>query len=310
MGTCLLCESNSISNKQVSASRTIYNCPRCGVFVVSDLAEQDVMGKTDEISAYLMSRKLSNAKDTVLISYDKSKLDKDYLQLTVHQIAELFPKSFSGQMDMALMNLGIMSAYPGYAVKVDDLKMAPLFYVRNSSCDALVFLIKSMQHADLLEVNYYNNAYFPCNVTVSPKGWERISELKKGASGEQILFSCPPRSGGEVGTLFNKAAEKLAEELSFRYISSSLEASEAKVTYALAAAVKSATAVVCDITGHPGEAYYAAGLAAGLGKVCLFTCHGSGKAKLHVDSGQYPVIFWETQEDLHLSLLNALKARF
>lgn len=309
MGNCLLCASNSIINRQDSASRTIYNCPRCGVFVVSDVAVPDVMVKADEIAAYLMRRKLSNAKDTVLISYEKSKLDKDYLQLTADRIADLFPGSFAEQMDMALQNMALMSGFPGDEVRLDDLKMAPLFYVRKARLEALTFIIKCMQRADLIEVNYYGSAYFPCGVTVSPKGWERIGALQRHGTVRRMIFSCPPRNGSEMGALFNKTVEKLAEDFGFHLVNNFSERSDAKVTNELTASVKSAAVVVCDLTDHLGGAYYAAGLAAGLRKPCLLTCHVSARKKLQVDESQRSVIFWETQEGLYLELLNAARAR-
>lgn len=309
MGSCVLCNSNAVINKQESASRTIYNCLNCGVFVISDLQEKEIEKNTNEIAAYLMSRKLRKADDTVLISFEKANLDKDYLQLTVQQIIDLFPKNFTEQMDMTLKNIEKMSRFAGDEVKIENLKIAPLFYVRHKSIEAIVYVIKAMHNAGLLEVNYYNGAYFPCGVTITPKGWDRLFELDQGKAEKNTLFSCSVKKDTDISRQFIKATEKAARNCGFIAANSFSERVGAKVSNELIAGIKAAKIIVCDFTDPMGEIYYAAALAEGLCKLCLLTCHESAKKKLQIDTAQFSVIFWENQEELYLELLSAIKAK-
>lgn len=310
METCILCDSKAIINRQEGASRTIYNCQKCGVYVVSDLVEKEVKNKADEIESYLIARKLAKKDvDTVLISFEKANLDKDYLQLTVDKIADFFPETFSEQMDMALRNIGYMSEFPGHEIKIYDVKMTPFFYVRRENQDALSYLIEAMRQAGLVEVKYYGGAFFPFGVTVAPKGWERLESSKKDKETRKNIFMYSLSGENRLNSqFFYSAAEKVAKECGYHSISWSDMRASANVTFELVAGIKSSELVVCDFTEQAGGAYYAAAMAQSLGKACILTCHESAKKKLQFDTNQYRVIFWDKQEMLYLELLSTIKA--
>ena len=171
---CILCGADSIINRQENSSRTIYNCPYCGVFVSSDPERENIIAHKAEISALLMTRRLKGETDAVLISYQNAKLDKDYLQFTTEQLVGRFPKTFAGQMDSALYNLGLMSRYPGYAIRLDDINATYRLYVLHKGYDAVFFMLTALKDAGYIS---FNQRKFPCDVTVSPKGWERFERL-------------------------------------------------------------------------------------------------------------------------------------
>ncbi len=309
MPACILCKAHAIINRQESASRTIYNCSRCGVFVVSDLVEKEVNKSSSEIASYLMTRKLANESDTVLISFEKANLDKEYLQMTVDKIVGLYPKSFEEQMGYALRNLGRMSKFPGHEIRIEDVNFSPILFVKNNNVEALTFLLKSMQKAELVENNYFSGAYFPCGVTVSVKGWERIYQMKNGLEKRDNLFVCAPREDNEVSTQFHTAMKKLAKECDLHMVENSNVRAEAIISNELVAGVKAGKVVVCDFTEGLGEAYFASALAMGLKNICVLTCHESAKKKLQFDRNHLNVIIWDKPESLYLEVFCAIKAR-
>lgn len=309
MASCILCDSEAIINKQESASRTIYNCKNCGVFVISDLQEKEIAESTNEIASYLMSRKMRKAEDTVLISFEKANIDKDYLQLTARQIVDFFPKNFTEQMDMALKNIEKMSRFAGDEIKIEDLSVAPLFYVRQRSLEALTYVIKSMHRAGFLEVNYFSGAYMPCAVTITPKGWDRLYMLKQNKNDKNELFFCSVKKETVLSRQFINAIDNVSKECGYNATNNFSERVEAKVSNELIVGVKDAKIVVCDFTEPVGEIYYAAALAEGLGKLCILTCHESAKEKLQIDTNQFRVILWDNQETLYIEILSAIKAK-
>lgn len=310
MESCILCSSNAIINRQEGASRTIYNCTKCGMFVVSDLVEKEVKNKADEIEAYLMTRKLAKKDvDTVLISFEKANLDKDYLQLTVDKIVDFFPGTFSEQMDMALRNIGYMSEFPGQEVKIYDTKMAPVFYVRHENQNALSYLMESMRQAGLIEIKYYGGSFFPFGVTIAPKGWERLESPKKDKETRKDMFTYSLSGENKLNSQFYySAVEKVARECGYHLVNGADTRADAMITFDIVSGVKSSELVVCDFTEQTGGAYYAAAMAQSLGKTCILTCHESAKKKLQFDTNQYRVIFWDKQETLYLELMSTIKA--
>jgi len=310
MDNCILCGASAIVNKQESASRTIFSCPKCGVFVISDLAEKEIHEHTDEIMAFLARRKLLQSDDTLLISFEKANIDKDYLQLTVDQIVGVFPKTFAEQTDMVLKNLELLSNSAGDEIKIEDLKSAPLFFLKKPSLDALSHIIKAMRHAELIDVHFYSRSFFPCGVIISAKGRDRLSALNKDAAKRKSLLVFVSKSDKELFNPFLKAVRKAVHECGGRYALHIPHAgAEDKIGNALISGVNAAKAVICDLSEHSGEAYYVAAFAKARNKICLLTCNQSAEKELRINTDELGVIIWEKQDRLYLELLNALKAK-
>lgn len=310
MGQCILCNSKATINTQDNASRTIYNCQNCGVFVVSDLVVPQVKRNSCELAAYFTNRKLADHNEVVLISYEKAKKDKDYLQLTVEQILSHFPKSFSELMDLVLQNLTRMSTYEGEEIKVENLEMFPVFYVKKASYDALSFIIKSMQKFDLIEVNYYGSSFFPCGVIVSPKGWDRVSQMQTGQISRDtaLVLRSGKEDDDEYSQVFRRVAARAARECGFHVVESNTASSDDKVNHEMIALIKSSGFVISDMSTANGAAYYTAGMAHALDKTNILTCHKNALKKLELDAEQISVLSWKDEDGLYLQILNAIRA--
>lgn len=309
MAACILCEANAIANKQENASRTIYSCPNCGVYVVSDVVMDDVLEHAYKIASYMMHRKLSGQEHPVLISYNKTKKDKEYLQLTVEQIVSRFPNSFSKRVDMALDNLGKMSQYGGEEIRISSLEQGPWFYIAKPDLEALSYIITSMHKAELIDVTYYNSMFFPCSVVVSPKGWERIEVMERGENGQKnhacLVFS---RLEEPWSVAMRIAARKVLDDCGFDSAESWTVNADNVVDFALITQIKRSSLVICDLTDGSGETYYAAGLARALGKVTILMCNAAEKAKLRVNANHLHVILWKDNRDLYTELYNMIRA--
>jgi len=308
MAFCIMCSAKAVANRQDNASRTIYNCPQCGVFVVSDLALAEVKEHTNQIAAFLVGRQLSNSPETILISYDNAKKDKEYLQLTVQQILSSFPSSFTKKMDRILLNLEKLTAYGGQEIKIEKLEQTPLFFVEKQSYEALSYVIKSMHKSELIEVNYYGSAFFPCGVVIGPKGWDRIAMLKQGLLDDNMAFLVLPRGEEAWGVSMRLAARKALENSGFLLVENSSINSDGQIGNALLAQIKQSRLVICDLSDSLGENYYTAAMARTLGKITILTCHASQKSKLQINTDQISVLFWEDNKSLYNELYSAVYA--
>lgn len=307
MEKCVLCGAKATINVQEKASRIIYNCQNCGVFVLSDLVVGEAKEHRNKLAAYFTNRRLTGCSEVVLVSFDKAKKDKDYLQLTVEQILDQTPQTFSEKMDMVLLNLTFLSAYEGAEIKVEDLGMYPVFYLKESNYDALSFVIKSMQKRNLIEVNYYGGSFFPCGVIVSPLGWDRVSRLQNGLTGASnaALFFPGNRDESEV---FSRAARKAARECGYNVVESTLAGGDGRLGLETIAMVKSSRFFVADMTGGDPAAYFAAGMATVLGKPGILTCREDARSRLELDTDQIRVLGWKDEGELYLQILNAIRA--
>ncbi len=308
MPECVLCGANAVINRQEGSSRTIYNCHVCGMFVISDLAMQEVEQNVHQVAAFLASRHLAKLQDTVFISYDNAKQDKDYVQLTVHQIVNRFPKSFSERMDMVLLNLATLSGYAGAEFKVDSLEVWPYFYLTKGDFDAMSYMIKSLQKAELVDINYFMSTFFPCGVVISPKGWDRIAELQNAQTSQHNAFLVFPRTEETWSVAMRLSARKAVEDCGYRAIESSSVSQDNAIGYAMIAQVKSSKFVICDLSENFSGAYFCYALALSLGKVAVLTCHESQKHKLKVNTNELNVVMWQDKKDLYNSVSNLIRA--
>lgn len=308
MAKCILCGANATVNTQDNASRTIYNCHNCGVFVVSDLVTHQLKKHRCMLAAYFTNRKLAGFNDTVLISYDKAKRDKDYLQLTVEQLLEQSPKNFTALMDKVLQNLSHLSAYEGAEIKVESLESFPLFYVKQASYEAMSFVIKSMQKMELLEVNYYGNSFFPCGVIIAPKGWDRLARMQSNTAEEKTALLLCSGVVEERADIIQAAAKQAAKESGYCLAEvRTLHASDC-VDHELIGLIKQNALLIGDLSNVSAALYYAVGMAQALGKTNVLTCHASEKEDLRVNPQQVSVLLWEDEKDLYLKTLNAIRA--
>jgi hypothetical protein len=310
MAKCILCNNKATANVQNNASRTIYNCQSCGVFVVSDLVTDEVKQYAGELAAYFTHRKLEGLSEVVLITFEKANKDKDYSQLTVSQILEQHPNSFSRVTDRILENLSALSHYCGEEIKVEGLDMCPVFYAKKQNYDALSFMIKSMQKFDLIEVNYYGSSFFPCGVVVGPKGWERLAEITEGCAMPDCAFLYLSGNEGPLGDSFRSVARKVAREQGYRAVEMGAgdHHFSDRVTLEVLAGVRNARFTVCCLGDAAGSSYYVAGMSRAMGKPTILTCHQSLLKKLKIDPEQLTVLSWTDEKDLYLQIQSAIRA--
>lgn len=309
MASCLLCNAKAVTTRQDNSSRTIYNCGTCGVYVVSDLAVRALKKHLPEASAFLRHRKIADQNDTLLISFEKAHLDKSYLQMTVDQLVEQFPQSFSEQVERTLGNLALLSEYPGAEIKVENLDSAPLFYLKAMKLEALSFMIRAMAKQELLEVNYYGSTFFPCGVIVSPKGWDVLSRLELGQkeSRPSVLLVYNAASESTAADI-KAAASKAAKESATRLVPCDAVGQESYLGSELAARVRESSYVLVDLSGAQPECYYAMGYAQALKKPLLVTCSEKERKKLKQDATRLGMIFWQDARQLQLEFYNYIVA--
>lgn len=308
MSKCVLCGEKASVTDQEYASRTIYSCPTCGVFVLSDVVVDSAKEYSNYLAAFFASRKLADNNETVLVSYDKARRDRDYLQLTVDQIVAQFPVSFSEKSQLVLKNLEHLSSYEGEIIRVEGANMCPVFYTRKQSLDALSFVIQSMQKMELLDVTFYSNSFFPCGVTITGKGWDRISLMasEKNLTDRVMVHYYTENEQQQV--MYRVAALKALKATGYKMNEGFCSGCRNKIGHELIAQVKNNRFIICDISSPNGAAFYMAGVAKALGRTCILTCHGSKMEDLEVAIDQISVLSWNNEKELELQLINAIHA--
>ena len=290
METCILCFSKAVLNIQESAARTIYNCPLCGTFVVSDLATEQVQAAASRVASFMMSRKKSDSSDTVFITSDYIKDEKGYLQISVAEILARYPQGFREKMQAALQNLADKSAYPGALISIDRIELCPWLYVEGQKEAALSFMLHAMQEEKLVSIQSRHGVILPCSVTVTAKGWRLIEgsryESQKSAD-KAIVFGCSDDD-------YCKAVKKACKACGYQ--ATSVEITD--ISPAVIAQVKAASLIICELPSASLGAYYVAGMAKALGRLDILTCNAKKRGEIPFEGEQMAILTWATTEEL------------
>jgi hypothetical protein len=299
MDVCILCFSKAVINNQESAARTIYNCPLCGTFVVSDMAVEQVKAEASRIASFMMSRKNFNHSDTILITKDHIKIEKDYLQISVAEIVARYPQDFRGKIQAALRNLVDKSTYPGASVSIDRIELCPWLYVENHKEAALSFMLHAMQEEKLVSIQSRHGVILPCSVTVTAKGWRIVEEFSSDSqkTADKVLVL---GSNDE----YCKAVKKACKNCGYQIIP--VEVTD--ISPAVIAHIKSASLVICEVSDASSAVYYAAGIARALDKLDILTCDVKKRGEIPFACEQMAILTWATPEELSSKITYTIKS--
>lgn len=307
MPQCILCDGNAVISRQEYASRTIYNCPYCGVFVISDPVEKEVKTNKHRLAAFLVNRHLCGSNDIVLISLENVAKDKGYVHMNVEQIARDFPRSMARRTNLTLQNLVNKSDYPGAEVRIESLSQGPIFYLEHVNFESMSFMISTLERKGLISVNYYGSSFFPCTIIVSAEGWDIVAEMEQDK--EQQDSALIAISGvNDYAVDYMKAITKSCRTNGYRIAEYPCYDGDIKIGHGLLNQIKICRFVICDLSDASPEVYFVMGTARSLNKPLVLTCRGKDKKKLKVDTEQISILSWESPTDLTEKVANAIQA--
>lgn len=309
MSKCILCGANAVINIQDNASRTIYNCPNCSVFVISDIVANEVEAEKGKIAAFLASRKLSGSNDIVLISLENTLTEKNYVHMTVKQIVSEFPDSIARRVELSLRNLVNKSEYPGHEIKIESLRSAPLLYLEKVSFDSMSFALNCLEKKGFVTISHYgaSSSFFPCGVVVTPEGWDMaVCSARSAAVRDEAFVSVT--AGKDYTEDYLKAASHSCKICGYDTVDTMSVGSGAVINHSLMAGVRGSRFVICDLSEDDPYSYFIAGMAKAYNKTLILTCRAKDKKKLRLDLSNIGVLLWNESADLSALIGNAIRA--
>lgn len=309
MSKCILCGMNAVLNRQDNAGRTIYNCPGCGVFVISDIVSNEVEANKMKIGAFLAHRNLMRLDDIVMISLGNVQVDKGYLHMTVEQIVDAFPSSFRRRSELVLQNLIYKSEYPGYEIKVESLRNGPLLYLEKLNFEAMAYAISALERDGLVTLNHHGtSSFFPCGIIVTPEGWDVANDMDNGQKSQDSVFVWGSKLEDD-DEAYREAISKACKRNGFEVLDIVVTGGDIHDSDRLAAGVKGSKCVICDLSVPSPGAYLVMGMAVALKRTLILTCRSEDKSKLKIDTEQLSVMFWDNPVILSERVDNAIRAR-
>jgi hypothetical protein len=202
------------------------------------------------------------------------------------------------------MNLASATRHLGQNISIPSEGANPLLLAKNSS---EVFF--SIQHFGSEGYIKGGTTSLPTQISVTGKGFARVSDLQRGLFGSQnkqvfVAMSfhksldAPYASGLKLGI----------EDCGYTALRVDAKEHNEKICDIIIAEIRNSKFLVADFTGHRNGVYFEAGLMTGLGRPVIFTCHNDELNQAHFDTRQYNHIGWNTPEELREKLKRRIQA--
>jgi len=289
-----------------------FKCPRCGP-VRLNIDNRD----------YIIGSSHLSEKDRRIISiylrnnYEKrgpggSKKQLTFLDLT--QIVKTYRDNDAiEKMEIALLNIDSKCKFVGDFISVSLENDYPYYHCfdQKELHPLLVMLLKSyfIEPEDIASDHIYQQQNIHESLRITPKGYEKIRELKKSSKDSRQCFVAMWFSD-DMLEVYEKAIKPAIEfreegqaESRFKALIIGEKQHTNDINDEIISEIRRSRFMVCDLTGYRGGVYWEAGFAYGLDLKVIYTCREDWidtKTFEYIDSDGKPVEV--TQEGIHFDL--------
>lgn len=326
---CFLCKNQDASKSEnLMDDSCQYNCPNCGRYEISESLVEDINDgayitkigdkgdrrvKSSEVifkAACIAAEKKLKGLDNYFLHQEERQFNKENGIHIIDFIMD-FPENPLEQFNRALLNLGRLTENnPFQAIQIDESKSNILFLREKTQLSTIILFLEDNQY---IKIQTDLSGVSECCyiVTVTPYGWERISELQKYYE-ENSNKAFLAMWFDETTVNYRKAVKKGAELAGYQLLVVDEAHHNDFIMNKVLNMIDEAKFVISDFTCMPeedhnpkenvkiwggtrGGVYFEAGYAKGQGKEVIMTCNdslASGKRR-HFDVDQINTIFWK-----------------
>ena len=302
------------------------DCAICGNYIFKLYNHSECYkGLHDKIAAYLFYHKDVDKGHCIFIG-DKSFYESRYKNelkvkyVSIEEIENWYPDSFSKKIDMILLKLEEMSFSFGALVSIDLISFASLCFVKryidgsfniedSYFDDQMNYIKETLNESKLLSGDFFKAEELDeVRFRLTPMGWKRVDELQKlktlDSKNVFIAMSFADEMDETRETIKNAIiatgyVPRIMDEIEHNH----------QIVPEMLYEIRNAKFVIAELTGHNNGAYFEAGYALGIGKDVIQVCNKEKFADdCHFDVKQVNTIIWENQNDLLERLTNRIIA--
>jgi hypothetical protein len=135
------------------------------------------------------------------------------------------------------------------------------------------------------------------NATLTIKGWARVEELLRSASGSRKGFMAMKFGDPVLDTVFRDHFKPAVRQAGFELMRLDDEPRAGLIDDRLRLEIRTSRFMVADLSHANAGAYWEAGFAEGLGRPVIYTCRkdvfGNPETKPHFDTNHYLTVIWD-----------------
>jgi nucleoside 2-deoxyribosyltransferase len=298
-----------------------YECNICGRFAIPDdfLDQYD----KDKLASYLFyNQKIYSKKDNRFFYYFGTEKYFQYLKgenpyallVTLDELNNWYPLSFSLKIDYILLALAHLSKYSGDNIILEYEKYYSLFFIIRFNKNKKIqnddlyhqfdYLVKYLRDIEYIQNIPINNG---SQITILPNGWKRIDDLQKNQSNNKQAFIA--MQFGEETKDLREALRKGIEKAGYIPFFIDEKQHNSQIVPEILYEIKNSKFLVAEFSDNNNGAYYEAGYAAGLGKEVIHVCsEDKFNEKGHFDIKQKSSILYKSIDEIPNALHKRIEA--
>lgn len=267
------------------------DCPRCGKFTVLPTLESALKG--------LSGRQVANLSGW-LRENPQARIDHE----SKDRLFSLRTPAVAEKADKLLNYIARTMPSPGQKCYAQQLGRAALAAGWAEDHAELTWLLDSYLEAD----RGWLEKFVSSEVAISPSGWSRIDELRRGSGSGAVGF---------IAMWFNDEVKAASEAIDKAITVAGYEPVRVdrvehnnRIDDEIIARIRGSKFLVADLTGQRGGVYFEAGFALGFGLPVIWLVREDGLETVHFDNRQYNFIVWKPDalDDLEQRLRNRIEA--
>jgi len=287
-------------------------CKTCGNFLLPRddwdyIGDSKLQKSRLHLSALVREYWIRYNKPITLIFNEPVVSSKQLPHVIISSFLERFPKTVASRADRALLNLALLSNYPGERLLISESD-ASLFFVdvseHSQKIESMTFTLAQLIQDRMID----GTTIFPVDLMLTPRGWNRVHELESTSNPDTKQAFVAMWFGPEVYEAYENGIYKAIKDAGYEPLKINDKEHNNQISDEIIAEIRRSKFIVCDFTGDRGGVYFEAGFAMGLGIPVIWTCRKDYMKCLHFDTQQYNHIVWETPEQLYKGLYNRIRA--
>jgi hypothetical protein len=292
MANCIVCNTPNVKRQQ-GADIALFDCDRCGSFVLSGTSEQVLPHQLDEapLRRSLMSHTLRRMQRPD--QKHRHKIESDELPSFWRQDRLPTPQQ---QSDNLILWMGDNQPAPfEYAESSPTSLAAYLGLQISGSGDSggLGWLFSQLEEKKFFR--HIDRSGGKLGLQLTLEGWQRYEELRKTIVHSRTAFMAMKFGDKELARVFADCFKPAVARSGFDLRLITDEQPAGLIDNQLRAAILSCRFLISDLTHGNQGAYWEAGFAEGLNLPVIYTCSATkwAESKTHFDTNHMVTIIWD-----------------
>jgi hypothetical protein len=274
-------------------------------------ATLDYIDKNKNIlfSLLLNGKEISKEEDKMMSAFDKHTylLHKRDLERFIKDNTILTTPD--EKLDNLFLSLTSMPQYEGEKVYINNDINKDEFYLEYyfKNKEELFFYVNTLNSSKFLEFEFVDETPVAFRVTYDGL-LKSINMREEGVHSNRCFVAMSFDTEDEY--IFNEILEPVCELYNFKAIRVDRihTLAEQTINDLIIAELKKSNFIIADFTKNKSGVYFEAGYALGRGKKVIYTCSKEHFNNLHFDVNHFPVLIYETKEQLKEMLKSKIEA--